>query len=236
MGNWSRDSRLDPNGFSFLLINSARLTLNSTATMWRVAEQGRMVALGWRRLASAVRQYQKNRECQGRRLVLKYGSPIRTEIWEIRFTLNTAAHDINCPPTLTLPAALQNHEGLTVQAGGPAFPQLPSSSWPPTTADDKVTNQNTLVNKITATAGKATVGETVLLKKASYLLNNLSGHSRVFQTVDLNRGPENKKLIQWAFWSFLVSKGTFLDPSMWAKTGSRLPSLMLRHTLSSLRT
>lgn len=32
--------------FSFLLINSFRLTLNSTATMWRVAEQGRMVALG----------------------------------------------------------------------------------------------------------------------------------------------------------------------------------------------
>lgn len=35
------------------------------------------------------------------------------------------------------------------------------------------------------------------VKKASYLLNNLSGHSRVFQTVDLNRDPENKKLIEW---------------------------------------
>lgn len=45
-----------------------------------MAEQGRMVALGRRRPASAVRQYQKNRECHGRRLVLKYGSPIRTEI------------------------------------------------------------------------------------------------------------------------------------------------------------
>lgn len=56
------------------------LTLNSTATMWRVAEHGRIVALGCRRPARAVRQYQKNSECQGKRLVLKYGSPIRTEI------------------------------------------------------------------------------------------------------------------------------------------------------------
>ena len=39
-----------------------------------------MVALDCRRPARAVRQYQKNRECQGRRLVLKYGSPISTEI------------------------------------------------------------------------------------------------------------------------------------------------------------
>ena len=39
-----------------------------------------MVALGCRRPARAVRQYQKYRECQGRRLVPKYGSAIRTEI------------------------------------------------------------------------------------------------------------------------------------------------------------
>lgn len=44
------------------------------------AEQGRMVTFGCRRLANAVRQYQKNRECQDKRLVLKNGSPISTEI------------------------------------------------------------------------------------------------------------------------------------------------------------
>lgn len=64
---------------AFMCMKIFCLTWNSTATMCSVAEQGRMVALGWRRPASAVRQYQKNRECQGKRLVLKYGSPIRTE-------------------------------------------------------------------------------------------------------------------------------------------------------------
>lgn len=55
-------------------------TWNSTASTCSEAEQGITVALGCRRPASAVRQYQKNKECQGSRLVLKYGSPISTEI------------------------------------------------------------------------------------------------------------------------------------------------------------
>jgi len=62
--------------------NTKCLTWNSTATMCREAEQGRMVASGRRRPARALRQYQKKSECHGKRLVLKYGSPIRTEICE----------------------------------------------------------------------------------------------------------------------------------------------------------
>lgn len=121
--------------FSFLLINSFRLTLNSTATMWRVAEQGRMVALGWRRLASAVRQYQKNRECQGKRLVLKYGSPIRTEIWKIRFTLNKAAHVINYKlphpdPTCCSPKSLVvNCSGRRPSISTAPFNELASNNY-----------------------------------------------------------------------------------------------------------
>lgn len=79
-----------------------RLTWNSTATMWSVAEQGRMVASGRRSPASAVRQYQKNRECQGRRLVLKYGSPIRTEIWK-RDALHSLHWDTHFWPFVRLP-------------------------------------------------------------------------------------------------------------------------------------
>ena len=46
------------------------LTWNSTAAACSVAERGRMAAPGRRSLASAVRQYQKNSECHGSRLVL----------------------------------------------------------------------------------------------------------------------------------------------------------------------
>lgn len=51
--------------------DDATPTWNSTASMCSEAERGRMAAPGRSRPASAVRQYQKNRECQGRRLVLK---------------------------------------------------------------------------------------------------------------------------------------------------------------------
>lgn len=73
-----------------------------------------------------------------------------------------------------------------------------------------------------------------------YLLNNLFGHSEVFQTVNLSRSQENEKPIQWVWGSLgrkstacWVKHNTFLAPSIWANTGSRHPSLMLRHTLSS---